>query len=78
MTSNVEELARQIALLDESQVRALLARLEELSTRHEVLAISARYRKRLEEQGELNESAEEILKNLKRIREEIASHEYPG
>jgi hypothetical protein len=40
--------------------------------------MSERYRKRLKEQDKLNEGAEEILKKLKLIREEIASREYPG
>jgi hypothetical protein len=40
--------------------------------------VSDRYRKHLKEQRELNESAEEILRKLKRIRDEIASREYPG
>ena len=78
MTARVEELAQQIASLDESELQALLERVEELSFRQELRAMSDRYRKRLEKQGELNESAEEILRKLKRIREEIASREYPG
>jgi hypothetical protein len=40
--------------------------------------MSDRYRKRLKEQAKLNDGAEEILKELKLIREEIASREYPG
>jgi len=78
MTTRVEELAQQIASLDESDLQALLDRVEELSFRQELSTLSDRYRKRLEEQGELNESAEEILGKLKRIREEIVSREYPG
>jgi hypothetical protein len=71
-------MAQQIASLGESELQALFARVEELSLRNEVRAISDRYRKRLKEQGEINESAEEVLVKLKRIREEIASREYPG
>jgi len=78
MTEKVEKLAQQIASLSESELQALFERVEELSLRQELRALSDRYRKRLEEQGELNESAEEILRKLKRIREEIASREYPG
>lgn len=77
VTARVEELAQQITLLNESELQALLERVEELNFRRELRALSDRYRKRLEGQGELNESAEEILRKLKRIREEIASHEYP-
>jgi len=78
VTARVEELAQQIASLDESELQTLLERVEKLSFRQELRAMSDRYRKRLEKQGELNEGPEEILKKLKRIRKEIASREYPG
>jgi hypothetical protein len=51
---------------------------EELSFRQELRAISDRYLKRFKEQGILDDRTDEILRNLKRIREEIASREYPG
>lgn len=78
MTPRVEELARQIATLDESELRALFERLEVLNFRHELHALSDHYRERLRKQGELDESADEIMKKLKLIREEIAAREYPG
>ncbi len=78
MPARVEELAQQIASLDASELQALLDRVDELSFRQELHALSDRYRERLKRQGERNEGAEEILKKLKRIREEIASREYPG
>jgi hypothetical protein len=78
MTTRVEELARQIALLSEADLQVLFERVEELSFRQELHALSDRYHERLKRQGELDEGAEEILRKLKRIREEIASCEYPG
>ena len=78
MTTRVEELAKQIASLDESELQALLERVEELSLRRGLRAMSDRYRRRLKKQGEVNEGAEEILKRLNGIRDEIASREYPG
>jgi hypothetical protein len=78
MTARVEELARQIASLDESDLRVLLARVEELSCHHGINALSDRYRKRLGERGELNERTGTILLKVKQIRQEIASREYPG
>ena len=78
MTARVEELAKQVASLDESELQALLERVEELSLRQELRAMSDRYRRRLKKQGEVDEVVEEILKRLKGIREEIASREYPG
>ncbi len=78
MTARVEELARQIASLSDSDLQALFERVVELSFRQELHALSDRYRERLKRQGELDEGAEEIMRKLKRIREEIASREYPG
>jgi hypothetical protein len=49
-----------------------------LSLRHDIRLISEHYQKRLLKQPEINGNAEEILKKLKRIREEIAAREYPG
>lgn len=53
MTERVEELARQIASLEESDLQALLARVEELNFRRGINALSDRYRKRLDRQGKL-------------------------
>jgi argininosuccinate lyase len=79
MTKRVEELARQIASLEESDLQTLLDRVEELSLHHNIESLSDQYRKRLAQQGELHEEeAEKILLKLKQIRQEIASREYPG
>jgi len=78
MTEKVEELAHQIASLDESELQVLLERVDEIRFRQELHALSDRYRERLKRQGELDEGAEEIMRKLKGIREEIASREYPG
>ncbi|HEY3302936.1 MAG TPA: hypothetical protein VGL70_05300 [Candidatus Binatia bacterium] len=40
MTKGVEELARQIASLEESDLQTLLDRVEELSLRHNIEALS--------------------------------------
>ena len=78
MTARVDELARQIASLNEADLQALFERVEELSFRQDLHALSSRYRERLKRQSDLDEGAEEVMKKLKRIREEIASREYPG
>ena len=78
MTARVEELARQIESLGESDLQALLDRVDELNFRHGIDALSNRYRKRLKDQAEIAEDTEKILTKLKQIRQEIASHEYPG
>jgi phage-related tail protein len=78
MTEQIEKLAQQIASLEESDLQALLERIKELGFRHEINALSERYRKRLKDQVEIDEGAEKILAKLKEIRQEIASREYPG
>ena len=78
MTARVEELARQIASLEETDLQVLLARIEELSFHHGINALSDRYQKRLEDEGDLDEKVEGILQKLKEIRQEISSREYPG
>ncbi len=78
MTTRVEGFAKQIASVDESELQALLERVEELSLRQGLRAMANRYRRQLRKQGEINESAEGIFRKLKHIREEIASREYPG
>ena len=78
MTARVEELARQIESLAASDLQALLERVEEMSFRHGIDALSNCYRKRLEAQAEIDEDTEKILTKLKQIRQEIAVREYPG
>jgi ParB-like chromosome segregation protein Spo0J len=78
MTERIEKLAQQIASLEKSDLQALFQRIEELGFRHDINALSERYRKRLKDQAEFDEGAEEILAKLKQIRQEIASREYPG
>jgi hypothetical protein len=78
MTARVEQLAQQIASLEEPDLQALLDRVEELSFRRGIKALSERYRNRLAGQEKLNEGTETILLKLKQIRQEIASREYPG
>lgn len=78
MDTRVEKLAAEIASLAETEQRALLERAAELSLRRGLVELSENYRKRLQQQGEHDQAAKEILANLMRIREEIAAREYPG
>ena len=78
MSASVEQLARQIASLSEAELQTLFERVEELGFRQELHALSDRYRDRLKRPGEIDEGADEIMKKLKLIREEIAAREYPG
>jgi hypothetical protein len=78
MTRQIEKLAQQIASLEKADLQALFQRIEELCFRHDLDALSERYRERLKDQAELDKEADEILAKLKQIRQEIASREYPG
>ena len=78
MNAKVDELAAEIAALDESELKVLFERAAELSFRHGLIELSESYRKRLGQEGELDRAAEDILAKLRQIREEIAAREYPG
>lgn len=78
MDPKVEELAAEIAALDEAKQKALFELTAELNFRQGLVEISERYRKRLQQQGDLDRAAEDILAALRQIREEIAAREYPG
>ena len=78
MNAKVEELAAKIASLDEAEQKVLFERAAELSLRHGLMGLSERYRKRLQQEGELDRTAEDILAKLRQIREEIAVREYSG
>ena len=75
-TSKVEKLAEEITSLDEQDQNALWECVIELNFRRGLHDLSEQYRKRLKEQGELDHSVDEVLMDLKRIREEIARHDY--
>lgn len=76
MARNVDNLADQVASLDEPEQEALLERVAELNFKRGLNALSHRYQKRLENRGELNKKSEDILADLRSIREDIASREY--
>jgi len=78
MTSKVENLAAEIAALEEHEQQTLWEHVARLNFRRGLYALSEQYRKRLQQQGELDRSVEGILAQLRQIREEIAAHDYPG
>ena len=78
MGAKVEELAAEIVTLDEAEQQALFERVSVLSYRQGLVRLSERHQKRLQEQGELDRAAEDILVKLMQIREDRAAREYPG
>ena len=78
MKSKVQELADEIAALDEGEQRKVWGRVANLNLRRGLHVLSEPYRERLREQKELDRSAKEVLAELKRVRGEIAAREYSG
>jgi hypothetical protein len=78
MVSKVEKLANEIAALEDHEQQTLWQYVAELNLRRGLYALSELYRERLQQQGELDHSVEEILARLRQIREETAAHDYPG
>jgi hypothetical protein len=77
VTSKVEKLAEEITSLDEQEQNTLWEYVAKLTFQRGLNALSEQYRKRLREHRELDRSVDEIWTDLKRIREEIAKHDYP-
>jgi len=77
MDARVEKLAAEIAALDEAEQKVLFERAAELSFRQGLIGLSERYRERLQQDGELDRAAQDILAKLRQIRGEIAAREYP-
>ena len=78
MTSKVERLAVEISVLEEHKQRALWKHVAELDFRRGLYALSEQYQERLRQQGALSRSGEEILSELRTVREEVAAYDYPG
>ncbi|MBI3945821.1 MAG: hypothetical protein HY321_07870 [Armatimonadetes bacterium] len=78
MPTRAEELAEEIAALDESVQEAIWEHVAEISFRRGLHALSERYRERLRARGELNYTAEEIMGDLAQLREEVAARDYAG
>lgn len=76
MLTRIDELAGQIISLDSSEQEMLLNRVAELSLQKGLKALSDKYRARLAQEGKLDQKADDILAELRRIREDIAASDY--
>ena len=76
MPSRIDELAEQIADLAPWEQDKLLERVAELNFQHGLEKLSQKYRERLVAKGKANQNADEVMAELKQIRDEIASGEY--
>ncbi len=76
MSSRIDKLAEKIAILEPSEQKELLEKIAELNYQHGLEDLSQKYRKRLAKEGKLNQNANEVMIELEKIREKIASDEY--
>ncbi len=76
MLTRIDELAEQIISLDSSEQEMLLNRVAELNLQKGLKALSDKYRARLAQEGKLDQKADDILAELRRIREDIAASDY--
>jgi hypothetical protein len=74
MATKVASLANEIAVLEEDEQQALWEQVAALNYRRGLRALSDWHRQRLQEQGELDRSAQEILAELRQIREETVAY----
>jgi len=78
MSVSLNELAEQIVALEPTEQEALIERVAELNFQRGLEALSQRYRKRLAQEGQLDQSATEVLAELAKLREEIAAQFNPN
>ena len=76
MSVSLNELAERIVALAPAEQEALIERVAELNCQRGLESLSQRYRKRLAQEGQLDQSATEVLAELAKLREEIAAHDY--
>jgi hypothetical protein len=75
---SIDDLAREITALDPFEQQALLEKVAQMNLRKGLHDLAEKYRARLAREDRLNIPPEEVLAELHRIREEIATHDYPG
>jgi regulator of sigma D len=76
MPSRIDELAEQIVSLDSSEQEMLLDLVAELNFQRGLKALSDRYQARLAREDKLEQRADEVLAELRRIREDIAASDH--
>lgn len=74
---SIDELAREITSLDPSEQRTLLEKVAQINFRKGLHDLAEKYRARLAHEDRLNIPPKEVWAELHRIRQEIASHDYP-
>ena len=76
MVSRIDELAAAIATLDPADQEALWEKVAALNFQRGLEALAQKYRARLAAEGKLDQTADAVMAELKRIREDIAANDY--
>jgi hypothetical protein len=75
---SIDDLAREITSLDPAEQQALIDKVAQLNFQKGLHELAAQYRSRLASEGRLGLPPEQVWAELHRIREEIATHDYPS
>jgi hypothetical protein len=73
---HLDELATKIATLDPAEQEALWEKVAELNFQRGLEALAQKYRARLAAEGTLDQTADTVMAELKKLREEIAANDY--
>jgi hypothetical protein len=76
--TKIEQLTEEIAALPAEEQKLLFERVADLAWRRGLQELSEMYKSRLAREGRLTVPSEKVLEELRRIREEVASRDYPG
>lgn len=76
MSAHIDELATQIVTLDPEDQELLWEKVAELNFQRGLETLSQEYRARLAVEGKLDQKADVVMAELKRLREEIAANDY--
>ena len=75
--TKLEQLTEEVAALTAEEQKRLFERVADLAWRRGLRELSEMYRSRLAKAGRLGDPPEKVMDELRRIREEVASREYP-
>jgi len=75
---SIDDLANVITDLDSSEQQALLDKVAQLNFQKGLHDLADKYRARLARESQLEESSEQVMIELHRIREQIAENDYPA
>ena len=72
----IDELAAKIVTLDSEEQESLWERVIQLNSQKGLETLSKKYRERLAIEGKLDKTADAIMSELKKLREDIAASDY--